>query len=372
MHVLNNQLLAKLLNQQSGPCLSISQNTHRSFPDNAQDVIRFKNLVKQLEASLEKMGGEAIKEKERLLAPFKRLAADSEFWKHNYDGLVVLSNATDSYVFKVQSPVIDFAVVAHSWHLKPLLRSLQTADRFQVLAVSRDSATLYEGNRYALDKAATASTFPHVNEDIGGIDDTHVTSAKTHHIERSNEIDKDTENYFRAVDRATYESYSAPSDLPLILVTLPEHQGMFRRISHNPYLLEQGVGVDPKSLEANDLLQRVWQVMEPIYHQRTRDEIERFKQAQGTGLSQDDVEEVYKAALAGRVEHLLVDADLRIPGKLLPEQERIEFVGSFDAPDAEDVLDDIAELVLRNGGRVMVVPPEIMPTPTGVAAVYRY
>src|SRR5690606_16196138 len=127
MHVLNNQLLAKLLNQQSGPCLSISQKTHRSFPDNGQDVIRFKNHIKQLELSLEKLGEEAVKDKERLVAPFKKLAADTEFWKHNYDGLVVLSNPTDSYVFKIQTSVTDFAVVAQSWHLKPLLRSLQTA-----------------------------------------------------------------------------------------------------------------------------------------------------------------------------------------------------------------------------------------------------
>ncbi len=112
--------------------------------------------------------------------------------------------------------------------------------------------------------------------------------------------------------------------------------------------------------------------MEPIYHQRTRDEIDRFRQAQGTGLSQDDIEQVYVASLAGRVEHLLVDADLRIAGRLNTEREQIEFLGSFSDPDADDVLDDIAEIVLRNGGRVMVVPSEIMPSGSGLAAVYRY
>ncbi len=239
MHVLNNQLLAQLLSKQNGPCLSISQKTHRSFPDNGQDVIRFKNLIKELESSLAKFNGDL--DKGALLAPFKKLAADTEFWKQNFDGLVVLSSANESHVFKVQRPVPDFAVVADSWHLKPLLRDMQTADRFQVLALSRNSAVLYEGNRYALDKIATASTFPHSNEDVIGADHTEaVTSAKLHHIERSDEIDRDTENYFRAVDRATHEEYTAPAELPLILVTLPEHQGVFRKLSHNPYLLEQG------------------------------------------------------------------------------------------------------------------------------------
>ncbi|NLG74831.1 MAG: hypothetical protein GX535_01195, partial [Xanthomonadaceae bacterium] len=42
-----------ILNQRpQPPCLSLYQPTHRSFPDNRQDSIRFKNLVRQLQQSL--------------------------------------------------------------------------------------------------------------------------------------------------------------------------------------------------------------------------------------------------------------------------------------------------------------------------------
>jgi hypothetical protein len=43
-----------------------------------------------------------------------------------------------------------------------------------------------------------------------------------------------------------------------------------------------------------------------------------------------------------------------------------------EAPGAGDVLDDVAEAVLRNGGEVIVVPRERMPASTGLAAIYRY
>jgi hypothetical protein len=36
------------------------------------------------------------------------------------------------------------------------------------------------------------------------------------------------------------------------------------------------------------------------------------------------------------------------------------------------VLDDIAELVLKNGGQVVVMPKDRMPTQTGAAAIYRF
>jgi hypothetical protein len=47
-------------------------------------------------------------------------------------------------------------------------------------------------------------------------------------------------------------------------------------------------------------------------------------------------------------------------------------VRDINDPDVDDILDDLAELTLKAGGEVVVVPGERMPTDTGVAAIYRY
>ncbi|WP_261342071.1 hypothetical protein [Thalassoglobus neptunius] len=41
-------------------------------------------------------------------------------------------------------------------------------------------------------------------------------------------------------------------------------------------------------------------------------------------------------------------------------------------PEVDDILDDLAELVMSTKGEVVVVPAEQMPSSTGVAATYRY
>lgn len=41
-------------------------------------------------------------------------------------------------------------------------------------------------------------------------------------------------------------------------------------------------------------------------------------------------------------------------------------------PTVGDMLDDLAEAVLRTGGDVVVVPTERMPSDTGLAASFRY
>jgi hypothetical protein len=43
-----------------------------------------------------------------------------------------------------------------------------------------------------------------------------------------------------------------------------------------------------------------------------------------------------------------------------------------DNPKNDDVFDDLAELVLYAKGNVLVLNKEIMPTDTGIAAIFRY
>ena len=80
--------LAELASVHQPPCLSLYQPTHRRHPENQQDPIRFRNLVKELEASL-RQKYPAI-ETRLLLEPFEALAHDHDFWNHTLDGLAVL------------------------------------------------------------------------------------------------------------------------------------------------------------------------------------------------------------------------------------------------------------------------------------------
>jgi hypothetical protein len=45
----NKELLQELLAVTDAPCLSLYMPTHRTHPENLQDPVRFKNLMKELE-----------------------------------------------------------------------------------------------------------------------------------------------------------------------------------------------------------------------------------------------------------------------------------------------------------------------------------
>src|SRR5690606_16167330 len=136
MELLANDYPQLILGGTSGPCLSLYQPTHRAFPERQQDPIRFRNLVKSMEDSLRRE--HPNRDVEPLLAPFHALADDPAFWEHSLDGLVVLGSADGVRVYKVQRAVPEFAVVADSFHTKPLMRIMQSADRYQILAIDRN------------------------------------------------------------------------------------------------------------------------------------------------------------------------------------------------------------------------------------------
>ena len=281
-------------------------------------------------------------------------------------------------------------MVADSFHTKPLLRVLQSADRYQVLGVSRRQVKLLEGNRDALDEVEL-KTIPRRVAEVRGEEQTAQTKDVSSfgnelgspftaegeaamyqgHGARHDDVAGDAERFFRAVDREILEHHSRPSGLPLILAGLPENQAYFRQVSHNPFLIEGGIEIDPFSLSAEELRERAWRVAEPQYLARLAGLVEAFGVAKSRGLGDDDPARVAEAAATGRVATLMIEADRQIPGRIDGSTGRVEF-GAPDGQDVDDLLDDLAELVLRMGGQVQVVPADQMPTQTGVAATYRF
>lgn len=391
MNTLEQDLASGVLNSGTAPCLSLYQPTSRHHPDNQQDPIRFANLVKSLEQSLAQKYSRD--QTAKLLAPFRSLAEDYEFWRHTFEGLAVLATNDQFHIYRLQRPVASLAIVADSFHTKPLLRIQQSADRFQILGLSRTAASLYEGNRDALGAIAMAEEAAETLKDVLGTSRTepHLTvasygsvssglnglgahSAMHHgHGGRADEVGIETERYFRAVDRAVLEYHSQPSGLPLILAALPEHHQLFRSISRNPHLLAEGIDVHPDALGSLDALRtRAWQLLLPQYEARLSALVEEFGSARVRKLGDDVLPQVARAAAAGRVKTLLIEADRYIPGRLDVQTGRVEATDGKKGEHVDDLLDDLAELVISLGGNVVVVPSERMPTTTGVAAIYRF
>jgi len=383
MDRLANDYPAIILAPREGPCISLYQPTHRTRPEKAQDLIRYRNLLRTVTQSLKQryssreMGG--------LLDPLHALADDVPFWNYTLDGMAALVAPGFSRVYKLQRTVPELAVVADSFHAKPLMRIMQSADRFQVLGLNRHRARLFEGTRDRLDEVPLAPDVPDSLEgalerdfgrdrDIrtyGPIRDAGKMGRHGKSDVKQDAIRADTEQFFRIVDRGVFEHHSRPTGMPLLLAALPEHHHLFREVSQNPNVLDAAIDVDPDDLSLDDLRARAWEIMLPRYLERLSGFIDQFNAARSRGQATADLADAARAVVEGRIATLLLDAGRRVPGRMDPATGAIDRV-RLDEPDVDDLLDDLGERVLKTGGEVIVVPSERMPTESGLAAIYRF
>jgi len=377
MRPLTQQDVAVLLEEQTPPCVSIYMPTERRYPQSQQGPVRYRNLLDRVQV-------------QAVLGKFRELQADNAFWTHRVDGLGVLGSPSRFEAFDLQRPVPERAVVAESFHVKPLLRIAQSADRYHVLCLQRDAIRLYEGNRDGLDAIEPPGVPLTVQDALG--DEVRVQrkeqvkggksageirpaprgpNVPPGHPATRDDAKLDAERFFRAADRAVWEHVTRPSGLPLVLAALPEHQAVFRALSHNPELVEAGIERSPAQLADGELLALAWQCVEPVFKARLAKIIDDYHVARARGLGSDQVEAVAKSAHDGRVGVALIEAERTLPGRLDAKTGLIVGPDASD-PNLDDVLDDIAEKVIRNSGTVVIVPAQRMPTATGVAAIYRY
>ncbi len=371
MTLANRAHVRRLLENQATPCVSIYLPTKRGFPGNREGAVRYRNLLRQAENLLAEKY--PASDHAALLKPLRALAADEKFWEHSLDGVAVFAAPGLCEILQLQRSPDELAAVEDRFRLKWLLRFVQSSDRFEVLGLTAERAMMFEGDRYVLDPVELPEGFPARIEDALGdeVTEPYVTAAGQRHGQgsRKDEVGKDTPRYFRAVDRAVIEHFSRRSTLPLVLIALAENQSEFRAVSKSPFLVDAPVLADPASLDVDQVRELAWKTLELGYLSKLEQFKSRFNEARAKGLGTDDLSDAARAAVAGRIDTLLLAQESKRLGTI---DHTTGAIAPTDDEAAGDMLDELAELALASNADVVVTPRGNMPTAGGLAAVYRY
>ena len=134
-----------------------------------------------------------------------------------------------------------------------------------------------------------------------------------------------------------------------MLAALPEHHDLFHKISHNPFLMSDGIMMNAEALDLDQLRAEAWRVVEPVYLKRLSKHSDDFQVSRSRNLGSDELAQIAEAATVGRVGTLLVEADRQILGTIDPTTGQIQ-LGELTDHQVDDILDDLAELVLQMKG----------------------
>lgn len=393
-----------LLEPQAAPCLSVYLPTHRNVPDNTVDLPAFRHVVEALEMALS--ASQPPADVERLLRPLRMLAADTHFWRHARDGLAVLAAAGRARVFLLHRPVQPLALVSSRFHTMPLVRIAAAMERFLLLALTSREARVYEGTAWhgtTGDTMGPLDPVPLVGR-TGGPAEAALSRAdvideetfQPHRVQRGmgiegivhggtgakqDDVADDTEIFLRHVDAVVRTQVSGRSELPLVLVAAARLAAAFQRLTANPHLLADHAAADPHLMTTAELAAAVQPILAAARDRRIARAVAAYEQARDRDQGAGDLSDIARAAVAGRVATLLIEADRfepggfdRTTGAIDTDGENAADLSRGDAPAIRtpDLFGTLAETVLEHRGDIVPLARNAMPTESGVAAIYRW
>lgn len=364
-----------ILEKAEKPLVSIYFPTTRISTGTKENEIRFKNALKKVEAQLnENFPGEAG---EKILKSLQQFIGNNTFWNEQFDGLAILASKEDVVVYKMQRDVKEYVEVSDTFYIVPLLNAYQTDDSFQILVLTQNLFKLYEGNRYAIrevqipddDQKGLKDVVGHFYEE-GGRNHNSTGAGRAVFGTGSSAEDEDSidvEKYFRWIDRYILENHSKRTEVPLILAALPENFTLFHEISHNDYLVDDGIKRDAQGMDVKDLRNLAWEVLEPKHWRTLKGLKDRYELAKSRELASSDLSEIAMAALESRVDVLLINLNKTIPGKIDQTTAKLHKENHHG-----DMLNDLALMAIKQSATVYVVSENEMVIDNDVNAIYRY
>ncbi|MGO1788339.1 MAG: baeRF3 domain-containing protein [Sphingobacterium sp.] len=372
MQTLDQELLQKLTKVGNTACISIYMPTHNVLPEKAADSLLFKNLLKK---GLQYAQDKKLPEHENLLKKLQPLIDDNSFWERGHEGLAILVSAEETIMVRLPIKVEEQICLADSFCVKPLFWLLQQNRKYYLLGLSLDDISLYQGDRYHLESIDIDGKIPQsMTEALGEeLNQNHLhgpaDAAGMHgYMEKSQEENIDMIRFFRQVDQGILEHFPLPKNVPLLLAALPEHHSHFLGLSKNQSLSEVHLQINPQSVDHATLLKKIDQIFDDRFRERKKALLDRFHVATNEMLAHTNLGDVLRDCIDGKVEVMGIERQRTVNGTLNIEDRKIK-----SDPDMHtDVLNELARMAFLQGGKIVVLEQEDMPSDTGAFTINRF
>ena len=354
--------------------LSVEPGEHdRRAPD-----ARLRSLIQLADERLDQRGMD-LRTRHDVLEPLRQFAADADFARHRDPCLALFrrwEDAPGSDAPSGDAPAAGMTTVALRWtrpdevvvgpdfHIKPLLPMLALDRRFNILALSKSNVRLLSATPFGW-TAVPLEALP--IEAQAELDSRPAADAASTDEARMALIAADPRRIAIAVKAALGDDPA-----PIVLVADPHVAGHFAKHAQLRELHPAVLHLNPFALSEAELHGKVVELMQPDLQSELDGVLDQINARLGTAEPTVAIrlEEILAAAQDGRVDSVVVAEDEALWGRFQPGHSLVAH--GRPGPDDEDLLNQAAVLVLRNGGRAFAVPREKLPRQAPAAATLRF
>ena len=343
--------IQKLAQVKDNPSVSISINTHRTHPDNLQDAIVLKNALKEAEERI--LNDFDKKDITTLLEKINQVENEVDV-NQNLESLHIFLSENHQEIIRssVEIPQNRVAVDNH-FLIRPLLKTTAKTQEYLILFLSQNNTRLFEAENDSIVEEIKNEDFPfgeNPNIVVGN-------EAKSD----GKKVDAIIKEHFNVVDKALLGVHNQ-TGLNCVVITTENNYSLLLEVANKPDVYKGYVVADYNNSKPHQLAENAWPLIEEKMKQHKLQKIEEVKEAVGNGTVLTELQDIYKAAIDGRGELLVVHQDFSKPVRMTGERS-FEVVTEEQINEA-DVIDDITtniawEVISKNGDVVFTTQEEI-------------
>lgn len=362
---MSNPLIRELEAHRGYPAISVFLPTHRTHPDNKQDPIQLKNLVREVE---ERLHQEFTKREAAAAVKNLSTLADGVDHEHNLDGLALFASADYSKAVKLPFPLKARVQIDETFAVRDLVMAYNRSPHYLVLVFDENGTRLFSAYRDVLDESKLGR-FPMEHGGPGGGS----RLPGGHGVNPSSVRDAHRREFVRAVD-TELDAVLKIDDSPIVLAGTEDFLADFHATSQH---MERVIGSFKGSYgfaSPHDLGPMAWAAAREGFADVRAKSIARLEAAVGAGKYASGIVQVWEAAHQGRVDLLVAEEDYRQPAILPASEGQLPtLVDDPTDPRAEDDLVDVAvQLTIDRGGKALFADPGSLAQHDRIAAVLRF
>lgn len=383
--VASKDTLEKLIAASGGPHLSIFIHTEISGEKTRKNPIKLKTKLDEASKLLQKEGRSKTKARNYLKKGYD-LVEDNAYWQHQSGGLLFYLSDKELLTFRIPRDFKEKIILADSFHIKPLITYLSAAGVFYLLALSQDSARLFQ---------CTSQIIAEVDpEDMPqGLDDAlkyedperemqfHTKNlaggkgggnpAVFHGQGMPDEQEKNRiKRYFGKTDQALQKFFDIEKP-PLVIAAVDYLHPIYKEASDYNNILEEGIKGSPEKLKDHKLHKKAWDIVEPHFKKDKEAALDIYRTQRANDNTTEKLEGVIRQAHLGNIATLFIARDEEKWGVYNPNTDVLQSHAK-QKPESTDLLDLAACKTLLANGRVFVLENDDIPSDTGIAALLRY
>jgi hypothetical protein len=250
-------------------------------------------------------------------------------------------------------------VIDRSFATRDLIMGMNRSREYLLLSVSSSKIRLFEAVRDELHEIE--------NEDFP-LD---ISDVKVSTHEQSMNLDQQKlKESFNQADKAMLKVYHE-QPLPVVIAGVEDRITWFMEIADKKVFKLKVTGNYDKH-SVHDFGKEVWPQVQALFEQEEAEILHELENARGVQKQASGLQAVWALASEGRVAKLLVEEDHHVPGTIAHNGQITIEEDPKAAQVSDDIIDELAELVMQKGGEVRFLGKDKLLSYDRVAAILRF